>query len=110
MIIDFDNIPEQTLPNFKGGEKNYNKRGFEDDKNKIMLGRLESGASIGVHTHEGNSEAIFIIKGTGKVYYDGAYETVTAGQCHYCPMGHEHSLINDSESDLVFYAVVPQHE
>jgi quercetin dioxygenase-like cupin family protein len=75
-----------------------------------MLGRLESGASIGVHTHEGNSETIFIIKGKGKVYYDGTYETVTAGQCHYCPMGHEHSLINDSDSDLVFYAVVPQHE
>lgn len=110
MIIDFEKMPEQELPNFKGGEKNYNKRGFEDDKNKIMLGRLESGASIGVHTHEGNSEAIFIIKGTGKVYYDGGCETVSAGQCHYCPMGHEHSLINDSDTDLVFYAVVPRHE
>ena len=53
MIISFDEITEQQLDNFKGGEKSYNKKGFEDDKNKIMLGRLIPGASIGLHTHEG---------------------------------------------------------
>ena len=31
-----------------------------------------------------------------------------AGQCHYCPQGHTHSLINDSDADLVFFAVVPR--
>lgn len=109
MIINFDNIPEQEMPNFKGGEKSYNMKAHDDGTNKIMLGRLEPGASIGVHTHEGNSEIIFIISGTGKVCYDGEYKPVSAGICHYCPMGHTHSLINDSQGDLVFYAVVPQH-
>ena len=31
-----------------------------------------------------------------------------AGQCHYCPQGHSHSLINDSTEELVFFAVVPK--
>lgn len=39
--------------------------------------------------------------------YDGAYEDVEAGVCHYCPKGHSHSLINNSDADLVFFAVVP---
>ncbi len=109
MIIDFEKIPEQRLPNFKGGEKHFNMRAYDDGCNKIMLDRLEPGASIGLHTHEGSSEIIFILSGKGKVLYDGSFETVEAGQCHYCPMGHEHSLMNDSDDDLIFYAVVPQH-
>lgn len=109
MIIDLEKMTEQELPNFKGGEKCYNMRAFEDEHNKIMLGRLIPGASIGLHTHEGNSEVIFIKSGRGKVLYNGSSETVEAGQCHYCPMGHEHSLINDSDSELIFYAVVGKH-
>ena len=93
MIIDFKNMEEQILPNFKGGEKTY-----------------ESGASIGLHTHEGNCEMFYIIEGTGKVLMDGEYERVEAGVCHYCPKGHTHSLINDSDSDLVFYAVVAEQK
>ena len=110
MIIDLENLPQQELANFKGGEKSYNMRAYEDGTNKIMLGRLIPGASIGLHTHEGNSEIIFIKSGKGKVLYDGGSETVSAGQCHYCPMGHEHSLINDSDEDLIFYAVVAKHK
>lgn len=106
MIIDFDKQNEQQLDAFKGGEKYYCMKAFSDERNKIMLGRLVPGASIGVHTHESDSEIIFVISGEGKVYYDGKYETVCAGQCHYCPMGHQHSLINNSNSDLIFYAVV----
>ena len=109
MIIDFTKLEEQELKNFKGGEKSYCMKAFEDDINKIMLGRLVPGATIGVHTHIGTSEIIFIIKGEGKVYYDGKYESVKQGQCHYCPMDHDHSLINDSAEELLFYAVVPKH-
>ena len=110
MIIDLKGMETTVLPNFKGGEKSYNMRAYEDGTNKIMLGRLIPGASIGLHTHEENSETIFVTSGKGKVLYDGGVETVSAGQCHYCPMGHEHSLINDSDEDLIFYAVVAKHK
>ena len=108
MIIDFKNEQAQEFPNFKGGEKSLLAKMFFDGKNRILHGVLESGATIGVHTHETNSEVIYFLKGRGKVLYDGEYEKVEEGMCHYCPKGHTHSLINDSDSDLEFFAVVPE--
>lgn len=108
MIIDFNNEQATVIPNFKGGEKSISAKMHFDVVNRILHGVLESGASIGLHTHETNSEIIYFLSGRGKVLYDGKYETVEQGMCHYCPKGHSHSLINDSESDLVFFAVVPE--
>jgi mannose-6-phosphate isomerase-like protein (cupin superfamily) len=111
MIIDFSNIPEKKFDNFKGGDKHFINRAFDDDDNKIMFGVLEPGSSIGYHKHETNSETIFVISGEGHVLYDNGEEDVKAGQVHYCPMGHSHSLINKSESiKLEFFAVVGRHQ
>ena len=81
---------------------------FIDADNKIMRGRLIPGASIGLHTHETSSEIIYILSGTGKALYDGGEEALSPGDCHYCPKGHSHSLINDGDADLTFFAVVPE--
>ena len=108
MIIDFKNMEEKVMPNFCGGEIALNAKMVIDERNKILCGRLEPGASIGLHTHETSSEIIYVLQGKGKVLCDGEYEAVEAGLCHYCPKGHAHSLINDSEADLLFFAVVPQ--
>lgn len=108
MIIDLKNEQATVIPNFKGGEKSISAKMFFDGNNRILHGVLESGATIGLHTHETNSEVIYFLKGTGKVLYDGEYERVEEGMCHYCPKGHTHSLINDSDADLVFFAVVPE--
>ena len=110
MLINFNDIPEKALEHFKGGEKIFRAKMFTDENNKIMRGVLEAGASIGLHTHDGNSEIVFILEGKGKMLCDGVYEELSAGSCTYCPMGHEHSLINDSDGDLVFFAVVPEHK
>ncbi|MDD3338510.1 MAG: cupin domain-containing protein [Lachnospiraceae bacterium] len=108
MILNYNEMQEEKFPNFKGGEKEYASKMFFDGTNRIMLGRLIPGASIGVHTHETNSEVMYFLEGTGKVLMDGEYEKVEAGVAHYCPKGHTHSLINDSDADLVFFAVVPE--
>ena len=108
MIIPYSTMEEEHFPSFKGGEGALEAKMFFDGLNRILHGRLVPGASIGLHTHEDNSEIIYILSGTGKVLYDDGEEVVTAGQCHYCPKGHSHSLINDSDADLVFFAVVPQ--
>lgn len=110
MIIDFSGIEPTVIKNFRGGEKDTVTRMYVDENNKIVQGTLEAGASIGVHTHETNSEIIYILEGKGKVLYDGKYEAVEKGSCHYCPMGHSHSLINDSNDTLVFFAVVSEHK
>lgn len=110
MILDFDKMKMQVMKNFKGGEKEVRAKMHVDKNNRIMQGVLIPGASIGLHTHETNSEIVYVLEGEGKVLYDGEYEIVKAGQCHYCPKGHSHSFINDSDKDLVIFAVVPEHE
>ena len=107
MIIRFDEMDLTVLPAFKGGEKEYRAKMFFDGSNRIMHGTLIPGASIGMHTHEDSSETIFIIKGHGTLIDVGETKQVSEGDCLYCPKGHTHSLINDSDSDLQFYAVVP---
>ena len=39
--------------------------------------------------------------------YDGEKLTLSAGQVHYCPKGHSHTIRNDGEADVVFFAVLP---
>ncbi len=106
MNLDFSSMKETCLPNFKGGEKWVEAKIFEDSQNKIILFRLIPGASVGYHTHNGSNEIIYVLEGTGKVYYDGTEETISPGICHYCPEHHSHGIVNDSESILLFFAVV----
>lgn len=107
MLIEFDKMEEQVIPEFLGGEGVFHTRMRVDELGKIMRGALEPGSCIGLHTHDTSSEIIYILAGKGKVLYDGAYEPLSAGSCHYCPKGHSHSLINDSDALLEFFAVVP---
>ena len=108
MIIDFASIPLTIVPNMRGGEKEVHLRKFENDLGKIMRGKLIPGASIGMHVHETSSEVIYILAGQGKVLFEGEYLPLTAGTTHYCPKGMGHSLINDSDADLEFLAIIPE--
>ena len=108
MIIKFNDMEEKELKAFYGGEGALNAKMFVDERNKILRGRLTPGSSIGAHKHEPTSEIIFILSGQAKSICDGKEERLFAGDCHYCPKGSEHCLINVGEEDLCFYAVVPQ--
>ena len=109
MTIDFSKIEEVANPRFKGGEGDTMFRTFNDGQNKIMHGRLDVGCSIGYHTHESNSEIIFILGGEARCLYDDGEERLVPGQCHYCPVGHSHALINASDREpLTFFARVPE--
>ena len=109
MIIDFNEIQEVANPQFKGGEGDTMFRTFNDGQNKIIRGRLDPGCSIGYHSHETNSEIIFILSGEARCLYDDDKERLVPGQCHYCPKGHSHSLITASTTEpLTFFAVIPE--
>lgn len=109
MVIDSNDLKEEVLLNFKGGKGNLITRNFIDDKCKIMFSRLCTGASSGSHVHDGTCEIVYVIKGTATFYYDGKKETVTEGQVHYCPEGHTHYMVNDTDTDVSYLAIVPQH-
>jgi len=109
MVIDFDDIKECRTMNFKGGKGPLDSRSFSDDDVKIMYSTLRPGSSTGLHTHNGNSEVIYIISGEATFHYDDTTEVVRVGQCHYCPEGHSHYMENLTDHDLVYLAIVPQH-
>lgn len=108
MIIDFLAMNEEAKPNFKGGEKEYNVKMFNTDGNKVMRGRLVPGASIGYHTHTEDQEVIYILEGEGSLVDSegNVISKVLPGQATLCPKGESHSLVNKSDKDLLFFAVV----
>lgn len=117
MKLILDQLPQKELQNFQGGEKSLLANMRIDDQNKILRGRLVPGASIGYHCHADSSEVIYILSGCGKAIWNpsdsgiaqGCEEILAAGDCHYCPMGTSHTLINNGEEDLLFFAVVGKH-
>lgn len=110
MLMNFDQMETTILPRFKGGEGQLSAKMFIDADNKILKGTLAPGCTIGLHAHEDSSEVIYILSGTGKALCDGETERLSPGECHYCPDGYSHTLINDGQEDLVFLAVVPIHK
>ena len=107
-MIDFRTVPETALPNFKDGDGTFFARFAGDGNCKILLGRLPAGATIGLHTHEDTAEIIFFLSGSGRMILDGVTETIVTGLCHYCPKGSAHTMLNDGDEDITFYAVVPK--
>ena len=108
MNIDFGSMSPDIKEDFKGGKGRLSMKASDDGNVRIMELTLEPGASIGMHTHEGDCEIVYILSGTGKAIYDGGEERLTPGICHYCPEGHSHSIMNDGTEELRFFAVVPK--
>ena len=107
-VIKFYEMEETVLEAFQGGEGALCAKMVSDDCNRILKGRLSPGSSIGAHCHATSSEILFVIAGEGRMITDGVEERLTADSCSYCRKGQTHTLINDGEEDLLFYAVVPQ--
>lgn len=106
MIINFDNIAEKQIEDFKGGKGNFIMRMIDNSHVKIMRNILPAGSKIGKHTHNGDYEIMFILKGCITFIYDGNRETASAGEIHYCPNGHAHEAINETDNDAEFLAIV----
>ena len=104
-----DNTTEyQEQPNFKGGEKSLFAKMFFDGSVRILRAYLPPGASIGFHKHEENAEIMYILSGSGLVNENGVEYQIKAGQTTYCEKGNAHSLTNNGNEDLHFFAVVPE--
>ena len=106
MKSDFDLIEPEIKEKFNNGEKYFEVKTYNDGINKIMYGKLIPGASIGLHTHTDSAEIIYVISGSGKNICEGIEERLVAGNSHYCKKGESHTFINDSNEDLIFFAVV----
>ena len=76
MILDLQHISETPIHNFKGGDGMVYTRMYSDDLNRIMLARITPGSSIGMHTHETNSEIVYVLSGTARIMMDDGEEIV----------------------------------
>jgi len=107
MIIKKEEIIKVEKPNFLGGEGTLDAFISMDELGKILRATLKPHSSIGFHTHEENYKVLYVIKGNGKVLENGVESPIKEGEIAYCKKGQGHSLINDTDSDLEFFAVVP---
>jgi len=67
---------------------------------------IEPGGCGVNHTHEGDMEAYYILKGRGIISDDGVEVTLEEGDCHICPDGHAHFMKNAGDEPLEFIAII----
>lgn len=106
MFINFNEIPERTAPGMNGGTGEMTAKMFMDEQGKIIPCCIHAGGSIGLHRHETSDDINYIISGIGRAVCDGKEEMLSAGTCHICKKGSEHSIINIGTEDLVMFTVV----
>ena len=106
MLIDFNNMEEVTTEHMNGGDGCIHSKMFVNENGKVIVSRIPPDSSIGLHMQNGSNDINFIVIGEGIAICDGKEEKLSAGVCHYCPDGHEHSIVNTGKEDLIFYTVV----
>ena len=67
---------------------------------------LPPGASIGEHTHEGESEVFNIVAGSGEYDDNGKKVNVGPGDVMVCYSGDAHSIKNIGDETLIINAVI----
>ena len=98
--------------NLKGGEGTVKIINILAKEELHGLGRLFAvsiippGASIGRHTHEGDFETYYILKGRARVNDNGTVAELGPGDMTQCRDGDFHSIENIGDMDLEYLAVI----
>ncbi len=108
MKIDFQEIPEQTIPGMNGGTGEISARIYADDRGKVIPCSIHPGGSIGMHTHLTGDDLSFVLAGSGTAVCDGQEERLEPGTLHICRQGSSHSIRNTGLEDLVMLTVVTE--
>ncbi len=108
------NINDLKLEHFEKGET------FASNSARIgpLLGAKDLGYSYDIvppgkrscpfHSHRGEEEMFFIVKGSGTLRYGSETRKISAGDVICCPTGGPetaHQIINDSDADLAYLSV-----
>jgi len=108
------NIEDLKLEHFSRGD------GFECRSARIgpLLGAKSLGYSYDVvppgkracpfHSHRGEEEMFFVVKGSGTLRYGHETRGIRAGDVICCPTGGPetaHQIVNDSDDELVYLSV-----
>ncbi|PXA03626.1 hypothetical protein DDZ13_11645 [Coraliomargarita sinensis] len=72
----------------------------------VGIVRLEAGASIGDHSHEGDEDFYYCLSGSGIVVDNGVEQAFTPGTLQITRSGESQALHNTGETELVFLAAL----
>ena len=105
-------IQTELTPNLKGGDGSVTVINFLTEQESKGAGRLfaisiiEPGSSIGAHTHDGDMETYYILKGKALISDNGSDVTLEPGDCHICQDGQTHSIKSIGEETLEYIAII----
>lgn len=109
MLTKFDNIQPIIVNNLRGGEGSCTLYKLEDLPVQYKMFAkivIHPNSSIGYHAHIGDEEIIYVLDGCGKVIVEGETKELLPGMINVCKENHYHSVINDSNNDLVIMGIV----
>jgi oxalate decarboxylase/phosphoglucose isomerase-like protein (cupin superfamily) len=99
---DIDNIGGEVVKD----NETYLLKDNKTLKNLVLSStKLYRGQATRGHSHEGQEEVYFFVKGTGMMIVDEQKFRVNAGDIILIPDGAFHRVINDGEQNLVFNCV-----
>ena len=113
MLTKFNNIEPITIENLRGGMGKctlYKVQDLPNTYNMFAKIIIHPNSSIGLHTHETDEEMIYVLEGKGKVIVEGELKELEAGMVNVCKQHHAHSVINDSDKDLIILGIVTKGE
>ncbi len=113
MLTKFENIQPVTVNNLRGGEGSCTLYKLEFlPKQYKMFAKIivHPNSSIGYHAHVGDEEIIFVLEGKGKVIVEEETKELLPGMINVCKENHYHSVINDSDKDLIILGIVTKVE
>ena len=109
MLTKFENIQPVVVNNLRGGEGSCTLYKLEDLPIQYkMFAKIvvHPNSSIGYHAHVGDEEIIYVLEGKGKVIVEEETKELLPGMINVCKENHYHSVINDSNEDLVIIGIV----
>ena len=106
MIIKYEDKENQVVEGMRGGVGHALIKRFDDESKMIAQITLPPNASIGLHQHLNDEEIIYIIEGHGVCISGGNELAIAKGFVNYVKRGESHSIINNTEQDLVLLAII----
>ena len=68
---------------------------------------IQPGNSIGIHSHNDETEFYYILKGYPTFYDNGTNVTLNPGDCTMTGFGDSHGLINNTDEPVEMIALIP---
>ena len=111
MITHFSDLPRTNAPlaNGKGTVDATELLSIPDFLGNGRLFKrciLKPGCSVGGHTHKGDFEVYYILRGEGTYDDNGTLMPITTGDVALCRDGEHHMLENTGTEDLEFIALI----